>query len=52
MGVRALIDGLFLQWLEESDWIELHGHYRALCVRAILRYLGVAKAPSRSGGPA
>ncbi len=46
MGVRALIDGLFLQWLEESDWIALHGGYKAMCARAILRYLGVAEAPS------
>ncbi len=49
MGVRALIDGLFLQWLEESDWIALHGRYKAMCARAILRYLGVAEAASSSG---
>ena len=40
MGVRALIDGFFLQWLEESDWIAVHGRYKTMCVRAILRYLG------------
>ena len=40
MGVRALIDGLFLQWLEESDWAALHERYKALCARSILRYLG------------
>lgn len=44
MGVRALIDGFFLQWLEEPGWTELHGHYKAACERAILRYLG-AVAP-------
>jgi len=49
MGVRALIDGLFMQWLEESDWIALHGRYQAMCTRAILRYLGVSEAPSSSG---
>jgi AcrR family transcriptional regulator len=43
MGVRALIDGFFLQWLEEPDWSELHGHYKDACERAILRYLGAAK---------
>jgi AcrR family transcriptional regulator len=43
MGVRALIDGFFLQWLEEPEWTELHGHYKEACERAILRYLGAAK---------
>ena len=41
MGVRALIDGFFLQWLEESDWVQLHERYRERCTSAILRYLGV-----------
>jgi AcrR family transcriptional regulator len=48
MGVRALIDGLFLQWLEESDWAALHGRYKAMTARAILRYLGAAEAPASS----
>ena len=43
MGVRALIDGFFLQWLEEPEWTELHGRYKEACERAILRYLGAAK---------
>jgi AcrR family transcriptional regulator len=43
MGVRALIDGLFLQWLEETEWMELHGRYKALCGNAILRYLGAVE---------
>jgi len=51
MGVRALIDGLFMQWLEESDWIGLHDRYKERCARAILRYLGVAETPSSSGDP-
>jgi TetR/AcrR family transcriptional regulator, fatty acid metabolism regulator protein len=46
MGVRALIDGLFLQWLEESDWIDLHERYKELSARAILRYLGAPPASS------
>jgi AcrR family transcriptional regulator len=46
MGVRALIDGFFLQWLEESDWAEEHGRYKQACARAILRYLGAARAAS------
>jgi TetR/AcrR family transcriptional regulator, fatty acid metabolism regulator protein len=50
MGVRALIDGLFLQWLEESDWTALHGRYKEMSARAILRYLGAADAPASSSG--
>ena len=39
MVVRALIDGLFLQWLEEPDWETRHAEYKNVCVRAILTYL-------------
>jgi TetR/AcrR family transcriptional regulator, fatty acid metabolism regulator protein len=49
MGVRALIDGFFMQWLEETNWTELHEHYKAACVRAILRYLGAAPPASSDG---
>ena len=48
IGVRALIDGFFLQWLEETNWTEVHGRYKEACARAILRYLGAAP-PLRSG---
>jgi AcrR family transcriptional regulator len=43
MGLRALIDGLFLQWLEEAEWLELHKRYKAMCANAIMRYLGAAE---------
>ena len=43
MGVRALIDGLFLQWLEEENWEKLHGSYKAVCTRAVLTYLGAGR---------
>jgi TetR/AcrR family transcriptional regulator, fatty acid metabolism regulator protein len=39
MVVRALIDGLFLQWLEEPDWEARHAEYKALCVRSIVALL-------------
>ena len=39
MVVRALIDGLFLQWLEEPDWEARHGEYKDLCVRSIIAAL-------------
>jgi AcrR family transcriptional regulator len=39
MVVRALIDGLFLQWLEEPDWEARHAEYKDLCVRSIIASL-------------
>lgn len=39
MVVRALIDGLFLQWLEEPEWEKKHARYKDLCVRAIVAFL-------------
>ncbi|RTG99777.1 TetR/AcrR family transcriptional regulator [Thermus scotoductus] len=50
--LRALIDGLFIQWLQEKDWRERHPFYKRLCQEAILRYLGCPKAgpPSGSAG--
>jgi TetR/AcrR family transcriptional regulator, fatty acid metabolism regulator protein len=44
--VRAIIDGLFLQWLQERQWLRLHAQYRTICKRAVLTYL---KAGSSSG---
>jgi TetR/AcrR family transcriptional regulator, fatty acid metabolism regulator protein len=37
--LRALVDGLFLQWLQEEDWAGTHDAYRAVCKRALLTYL-------------
>ena len=37
--VRAVIEGLFLQWLQEEDWAQRHGWYRETCKRAVLAYL-------------
>lgn len=37
--VRAIIDGLFLQWLQETDWIDLHPRYREMCERSVLTFL-------------
>jgi AcrR family transcriptional regulator len=46
MVVRGLIDGLFIQWLEEPQWRRLHARYKDLCYRAVLGYLrdGAARA--------
>jgi TetR/AcrR family transcriptional regulator, fatty acid metabolism regulator protein len=37
--LRAVIDGLFLQWLQEPDWERLHPWYRDTCKRAAVAYL-------------
>lgn len=47
MVLRAIIDGLFLQWLQEADWERLHPWYRDACKRAAVAYL--ARTP---GSPA
>jgi TetR/AcrR family transcriptional regulator, fatty acid metabolism regulator protein len=39
IGVRALIDGTFLQWLLEQDWEGSHARYRELCKQSVLAYL-------------
>jgi TetR/AcrR family transcriptional regulator, fatty acid metabolism regulator protein len=39
VALRAIIDGLFLQWLQEADWERLHPWYRETCKRAALAYL-------------
>jgi TetR/AcrR family transcriptional regulator, fatty acid metabolism regulator protein len=39
MVVRALIDGLFLQWLEEPEWEARHREYKSLCARSIIAFL-------------
>ncbi len=38
--LRAIVDGLFLQWVQEPDWMRLHPWYRQTCKQAILAYLG------------
>lgn len=39
-AVRAIIDGTFLLWLQETDWKDEHARYRDRCQRTLLRYLG------------
>lgn len=39
-GMRALIEGVFVQWLQEDDWRATHARYRDFCKRAVLTYLG------------
>jgi hypothetical protein len=45
--LRAIIDGLSMQWLQESDWKGLHAVYRQTCIDSLLSYLGIK--PSMSG---
>jgi TetR/AcrR family transcriptional regulator, fatty acid metabolism regulator protein len=39
VALRAIIDGLFLQWLQEADWERLHPWYRDTCKRTAVAYL-------------
>src|SRR5215211_4688421 len=39
--VRALVDGLFTQWVQEKAWKNSHERYRETCKRAVLTYLSV-----------
>jgi AcrR family transcriptional regulator len=42
-GMRALIEGVFLQWLQEDDWRATHARYRDFGKRAVLTYLGARR---------
>jgi TetR/AcrR family transcriptional regulator, fatty acid metabolism regulator protein len=37
--VRALVDGLFTQWVQEKEWKNTHERYRETCKRSVLTYL-------------
>ena len=37
--VRALVDGLFTQWIQDKDWQNTHAEYREICKRSVLSYL-------------
>ncbi len=37
--VRALVDGLFTQWVQDRDWETSHSEYREICKRSVLTYL-------------
>ena len=38
-AVRAIIDGLFLQWMQDPAWKRRHGVYRDVCKRTVMTYL-------------
>jgi TetR/AcrR family transcriptional repressor of bet genes len=44
--MRAVIEGMFLQWLQTSDWRSNHLEYREHCRQALMRVLG-ATDPGR-----
>jgi TetR/AcrR family fatty acid metabolism transcriptional regulator len=37
--VRALVDGLFTQWIQDRDWEKTHAECREVCKRSVLTYL-------------
>lgn len=49
-GVRAIVDGLFLQWIQEEQLEPTHTAYREACKRAVLAYLHSSSDGSRNGG--
>lgn len=50
MALRALVDGLFLQWLQEEDWRGTHPRYRDVCKREALQLL-TGRSAARPEGP-
>jgi AcrR family transcriptional regulator len=42
--MRAVIEGMFLQWLQTSNWRADHPGYREHCRQALLRVLGATTA--------
>ncbi len=48
VALRAIVDGLFLQWLQEEEWAAQHLRYRDACQRAALMLLrsGAALRPA------
>lgn len=46
--VRAIIDGLFLQWMQDPAWKRRHAAYREICKRAVITYL---ERPAGSTAP-
>jgi TetR/AcrR family transcriptional regulator, fatty acid metabolism regulator protein len=37
--VRALVDGLFTQWIQDKNWKRTHSECREACKRSVLAYL-------------
>ena len=48
VAVRAIVEGLHFQWLQEDAWRERHAWYRRACVDAVLAYLLNATSPDAS----
>ena len=38
--MRAVIEGIFLQWLQRRDWREAHAAYKQMCLEALTTLLG------------
>ncbi len=45
VAVRAIVEGMHFQWLQEDDWRERHGWYKRACTDAVLAYLLSAGRP-------
>lgn len=49
-AVRAIVDGMFLQWIQEDELERTHAVYRDACRRAILAYLHASSDGSGAEG--
>lgn len=41
--MRAVIEGIFLQWLQRRDWREAHAAYKQMCLEALTTLLGAPR---------
>ena len=46
-AMRAIVDGLFLQWIQEDEHVRVHAAYRDACKRAVLAYLHASSDGTR-----
>lgn len=44
LEMRAVIEGLFLLWLQTTDWQESHAQFKATCLETVGRVLGVDRS--------
>ena len=51
VAVRAIVEGLHFQWLQEDDWREQHAWYKRACTDTVLAYLLNAGTPPRGTQP-
>ena len=51
VAVRAIVEGMHFQWLQEDDWRGRHAWYKGACINAVLAYLLNASGPPCRAAP-